>query len=125
MNNIRQEQEFSLSKEEPILGYLFKKLLRQEPKMKGRDVNEELNRIEEFSEAILNQNDPRFTERFENISKHFSEEELKEVFINFFEDLTDQPLSEREKLVKINNFFANFGFQISHNSDGNAMINCI
>ena len=89
MNNIRQEQEFSLSKEEPILGYLFKKLLRQEPKMKGRDVNEELNRIEEFSEAILNQNDPRFTERFENISKHFSEEELKEVFINFFEDLTD------------------------------------
>ena len=125
MNDIQEEQEFSLLKEEPILGYLFKKLLRQDPKMKGKDINQELNNIEYFSQKILDENNQEFTERFENISNHFSEEELKEIFINFFEDLSDNPLSEAEKLVKINNFFANFGFQITQNDDGETVINCI
>ncbi|HLD77315.1 MAG TPA: hypothetical protein VI861_04200 [Rickettsiales bacterium] len=120
-----QKQHFSITQEEPILGYLFKKLLRQDPNMKFANLNNEVRNIEKQAEKILDREDPEIETRIENMLSQYDEEEIMEMLIDFFEDLTDEPLTESQQIAKSNDFLEKFGFQIVKNANGTTNINYI
>ena len=121
MQNI-QEQKVSISQEEPILNYLFKKMLRQDPQNQGSDINDQIATIENAANDLLNSGNEDLDLRIEELVKNYDQEELSEMLINFFEDLTDKPLSEREQVAKANVFLRNLGFQIRQKTDGTSEI---
>ncbi len=118
MKNSKTQTAFS--QEEPVLNYLLEKIIRKNP-----NNNFDISAIENAANDLLAAKNPKIESNLQKIIDNYSQEEVNESMVKFFEELAFSDLSELQQLQKANAFLRQFGFKISQDQNGNSSVTAL